>query len=79
VYFRHHTQQQAKKLNLIGWVQNTEVNTVQGHMEGQNINIDQMKNWLQTTGSPKSKITKVEFTNEKSITKLTGNTFNIRR
>ncbi len=52
---------------------------MQGHMEGQNINIDQMKNWLQTTGSPKSKITKVEFTNEKSITKLTGNTFNIRR
>jgi acylphosphatase len=79
VYFRHHTQQQAKKFNLIGWVQNTEVNTVQGHMEGQNINIDQMKNWLQTTGSPKSKITKVEFTNEKSITKLTGNTFDIRR
>ena len=48
-------------------------------MEGQRTNVDQMKNWLQTTGSPKSKITKVEFTNEKSITKLTGHTFDIRR
>jgi hypothetical protein len=38
-----------------------------------------MKTWLQTTGSPRSKITKVEFTNEKSITKLTKNTFDIRR
>jgi acylphosphatase len=48
-------------------------------MEGEKSNIDQMKNWLQTTGSPRSKITKVQFTNEKSITKLTGNTFDIRR
>jgi hypothetical protein len=38
-----------------------------------------MKIWLEKTGSPKSKITKVQFTNEKSITKLTGNTFNIKR
>ncbi|CAF1411287.1 unnamed protein product [Adineta steineri] len=53
--------------------------TVQGHMEGYKNNIDQMKNWLQTTGSPKSKIIKTEFTNEKSIKKLTENTFNIKR
>ncbi|CAF2855063.1 unnamed protein product [Rotaria sp. Silwood2] len=79
VFFRQHTQQQATKLNLVGWVKNTEINTVQGHMEGQKNNIDQMKIWLQTKGSPKSKITKAEFTNEKPITKLTGNTFDIRR
>jgi len=48
-------------------------------MEGEKTNIDQMKIWLQKTGSPKSKITKAQFTNEKSITKLTGNTFNIKR
>ncbi|CAF0850090.1 unnamed protein product [Rotaria sp. Silwood1] len=79
VYFRQHTQQQATKLNLIGWVKNTEMNTVKGHMEGLKTNIDQMKIWLQTKGSPKSKITKAEFTNEKSITKLIGNTFDIKR
>jgi acylphosphatase len=48
-------------------------------MEGQKTNIDQMKIWLEKAGSPKSKITKAEFTNEKSITKLTGNTFDIIR
>lgn len=79
VYFRQHTQQEATKLNLVGWVQNTEKNTVQGHMEGQKTNVDQMKHWLQQIGSPKSKISKAEFTNEKAITKLTGNTFDIRR
>jgi len=79
VFFRKYTQQQATKLDLVGWVKNTETDTVEGHMEGQKSNIDQMKNWLQTTGSPRSKITKVEFTNEKSITKLTKNTFDIRR
>jgi len=79
VFFRKYTKQQATKLNLVGWVQNTERDTVEGYMEGEKSNIDQMKNWLQTTGSPRSKITKVQFTNEKSITKLTGNTFDIRR
>ena len=48
-------------------------------MEGEKPNVDQMKNWLQKTGSPKSKITKAEFTNEKTITKLTGDTFSIKR
>jgi acylphosphatase len=79
VFFRKYTKQQATELNLVGWVQNTERDTVEGYMEGEKSNIDQMKNWLQTTGSPRSKITKVQFTNEKSITKLTGNTFDIRR
>ena len=79
VFFRQHTQQQAKILNLVGWVKNTELNTVQGYMEGDKTKIDQMKHWLRTTGSPKSKITKAEFTNEKTITKLTAKTFEIIR
>ncbi|CAF0813512.1 unnamed protein product [Rotaria sordida] len=79
VYFRQHTQEQATKLNLVGWVKNTKMNTVQGHMEGYKTNIDQMKIWLQTKGSPKSKIIKAEFTNEKPITKLTENIFDIKR
>ena len=79
VYFRHHTQQQAKKLNLVGWVKNTEMDTVQGYMEGQTKQVEQMKSWLQTTGSPKSKITKAEFTNEKSITQLNDDSFSIKR
>ena len=34
VFFRKHTQQQATKLNLVGWVKNASSGTVQGHMEG---------------------------------------------
>ncbi|CAF1273681.1 unnamed protein product [Rotaria magnacalcarata] len=79
VYFRKYTQQEAIKLNLVGWVQNTDKNTVQGHMEGYKPNIEQMKIWLQTIGSPKSKITKVEFKNQKSITESTSKTFEIRK
>ena len=61
VFFRKHTQQQATKLNLVGWVKNAASGTVQGHMEGRKEDISQMKTWLRTTGSPKSKITKAEF------------------
>lgn len=66
-------------MNLVGWVQNTDQDTVVGHMEGQTNNVDQMKTWLQKTGSPKSKITKTVFSNEKSIPELTANAFEIRR
>ena len=79
VYFRKYTQLQARKLNLVGWVQNTERDTVEGYMEGERTNVDQMKEWFQKTGSPSSKVTKVQFKNEKSILELTGNIFEIRR
>ena len=79
VYFRQHTQDQAKKLNLVGWVKNTERKTVQGHMEGEAENVDRMKMWLQKTGSPKSTIAKAEFQNEKSIDRLTSTSFEIQR
>lgn len=70
---------QATELNLVGWVQNTERNTVEGYMEGETMNVDQMKEWLEKTGSPRSKITKAQFKNEKTISTLTGNRFEFRR
>jgi acylphosphatase len=79
VDLRKYTKQQAAQLKIVGWVQNTIRDSVEGHMEGEKPNIDQMKNWLEKTGSPRSKITKVQFTNEKSITKLSGDTFDIKR
>ena len=79
VFFRKYTQQQATKLNLVGWVKNAQSGTVQGHMEGRKEDIDQMKNWLRTKGSPKSKITKAEFSNEKTITQLTSKTFGVNK
>ncbi len=79
VFFRKYTQQQATKLNLVGWVKNAATGTVQGHMEGRKGDIDKMKSWLQTTGSPKSKITKANFSNEKSITQLNGKSFSVNK
>jgi acylphosphatase len=79
VFFRKYTQQQATKLNLVGWVKNAASGTVQGHMEGRKDDINQMKNWLRTTGSPKSKITKANFSNEKTITELNGKSFSVNK
>ena len=79
VFFRKYTQQQATKLNLVGWVRNAASGTVQGHMEGRKEDINKMKNWLRTTGSPKSKITKAEFSNEKTVTQLNGKSFDVNK
>jgi acylphosphatase len=79
VFFRKYTQQEAAKLQLIGWVKNTENGSVQGHMEGEQSNIMKMKSWLRTKGSPKSKIDKATFSNENLITKLNGQDFNVIR
>ncbi|UJR25500.1 hypothetical protein I4U23_006846 [Adineta vaga] len=79
VFFRKYTQQQATKLKLVGWVKNAASGSVQGHMEGRKEDIDKMKSWLRTTGSPKSKITKADFANEKTITELTGKSFDVNK
>ncbi|CAF0765432.1 unnamed protein product [Didymodactylos carnosus] len=75
VFFRKHTIEQAKKLQLTGWVRNTEQGTVQGELEGKKAKIDEMKKWLEKTGSPKSRIDKALFSNEKSIDKQKLNSF----
>jgi len=79
VFFRKYTQEEATKLKLVGWVKNMPEGTVKGHMEGHKDNIDRMKTWLQTKGSPKSKITKANFSNEHSITTLTAKAFDVDR
>jgi acylphosphatase len=61
VFFRKYTQQEAKKLNIFGWVMNTTSGTVTGQLQGEPISVNRMKQWLKTKGSPKSKIEKCEF------------------
>ncbi|XP_059161046.1 acylphosphatase-2-like isoform X1 [Physella acuta] len=67
VFFRKHTQSEAKKLGLTGWVQNTQGGTVIGCIEGPEDKIKIMKKWLQETGSPKSRIEKCVFKDEKKV------------
>uniref|UniRef100_A0A8D0L5H5 acylphosphatase n=1 Tax=Sphenodon punctatus TaxID=8508 RepID=A0A8D0L5H5_SPHPU len=75
VFFRKYTQAEGKKLGLVGWVQNTQHDTVQGQLQGPAAKVRQLQEWLQKTGSPKSRINKAEFRNEKKITVLEHSDF----
>lgn len=79
VFFRKYTQIEGKKLSLVGWVMNTEKGSVQGQMQGKEEAVKKMKDWLKKTGSPKSRIDRVEFKNEIAINKLSFSAFDVRK
>ncbi|XP_020775422.1 acylphosphatase-1 [Boleophthalmus pectinirostris] len=79
VFFRKYTQAEGRKLGLVGWVQNTSAGTVKGQLQGPKSKVKEMQEWLRSTGSPKSHITKAEFKNEKTIECLTHSSFNITK
>ena len=51
VFFRKCTKDQADKLKLVGWVQNTMRKSVIGEAEGTSIQINAMKQWLKEDSS----------------------------
>uniref|UniRef100_A0A3Q4ABU6 Acylphosphatase n=1 Tax=Mola mola TaxID=94237 RepID=A0A3Q4ABU6_MOLML len=77
VFFRKYTQAEGTKLGLVGWVQNTDAGTVQGQLQGPRIKVQEMQKWLTSSGSPKSKISKAEFKNERTVSKLEHSSFKI--
>ncbi|CAO2586951.1 ACYP1 [Lemmus lemmus] len=77
VFFRKYTQAEGKKLGLVGWVQNTDRGTVQGQLQGPIAKVRRMQEWLQKRGSPKSRIDRATFNNEKVILKLDYSDFQI--
>uniref|UniRef100_A0A8C5QYP7 acylphosphatase n=1 Tax=Leptobrachium leishanense TaxID=445787 RepID=A0A8C5QYP7_9ANUR len=79
VFFRKYTQAQGGRLGLVGWVQNTDTETVRGQIQGSASKVREMQEWLQTKGSPKSKISKAEFQNERRIPQLEHRTFTVRK
>merc|ERR1712029_318273 len=79
VFFRKFTNEKALSLGLRGWVKNTRDGTVMGQMEGNIENVNMMKSWLQTTGSPKSKIEKAVFKKERQVQSYSFDTFRIIR
>ncbi|CAG9837429.1 unnamed protein product [Diabrotica balteata] len=79
VFFRKYTEKEAKRLNLKGWCMNTKQDTVKGIIEGTTRNVEEMKIWLQETGSPSSRIDKAVFSNQKTITQYTYDSFKIKR
>ena len=53
--------------------------TVVGALEGEMENVNMMKKWLESTGSPKSRIEKTVFSNQKPIDQYSFDTFKIIR
>jgi len=74
-----HTGINALNHSLVGWVMNTPRATVVGQLQGNTGNVRLMKKWLRETGSPKSRIERCEFKNERTITNLDFTTFTIRK
>ncbi|XP_076808557.1 acylphosphatase-2-like [Clavelina lepadiformis] len=79
VFFRKHTKKTCDKYDVCGWVLNTSHGSVQGLLEGTEVSVDKVKNWLQKVGSPKSRIDKCSFLKETTIDTKTSSTFNIIR
>ncbi|XP_006117827.2 acylphosphatase-1 isoform X1 [Pelodiscus sinensis] len=77
VFFRKYTQNEGKKLGVVGWVQNTEDGTVEGQIQGPIVKVREMQEWLRKKGSPRSHIERAEFRNEKKIFALEHKNFSI--
>ncbi|XP_038633639.1 acylphosphatase-1-like [Scyliorhinus canicula] len=77
VFFRKHTQKEAKRLGLAGWVENTPQGTVRGQLQGAGAQVRVMQAWLRDTGSPKSKIDQAQFNNQKQIQRREFSDFQI--
>ncbi|XP_061461922.1 acylphosphatase-2-like isoform X1 [Rhineura floridana] len=75
VFFRKYTEEQGKKLGVVGWVKNTAHGTVTGQVQGPKEKVEVMKNWLRSVGSPMSRIDQAVFSNEKEITILEFQSF----
>ena len=59
VSFRQYTQQEARKLNLTGWVKNERDRTVRVVAEGPEDALRQLVDWLHV-GSPYGRVDKVD-------------------
>ncbi|KAJ3211746.1 Acylphosphatase-1 [Entophlyctis luteolus] len=62
VFFRNHTARKASELGLVGQVRNNSdaQRTVQGVAAGPAAQVEAFREWLSTTGSPRSIITRCE-------------------
>uniref|UniRef100_A0A663N0T8 acylphosphatase n=1 Tax=Athene cunicularia TaxID=194338 RepID=A0A663N0T8_ATHCN len=78
VCFRMYTEEEARKLGVVGWVKNTSQGTVTGQVQGPEDKVNAMKSWLSKVGSPSSRIDRTNFSNEKEIPKLDFTGFSTR-
>ena len=79
VFFRKYTKKKADSLGIRGWVKNTTQNTVTGELQGQMEDVNKLKTWLKTEGSPKSCISKAVFEDQGTIKQYTYSNFSITK
>lgn len=70
VFFRAYTEQEARRLNLTGWVRNCPDGTVEATAEGPKENLQEFYEWCQH-GPPAAHIKTVEVTWEKATGEFT--------
>ncbi|KAF6255242.1 Acylphosphatase-like domain-containing protein [Scenedesmus sp. NREL 46B-D3] len=79
VYFRNFTVQKATALRLVGWVANTMRGTVVGQCQGPEQQLQEMRQWLSTEGSPCSQIEDCKFSSERQLQQLQFEVFERRK
>ncbi|NXN97516.1 ACYP2 protein, partial [Rhinopomastus cyanomelas] len=77
-FSNQYTEEEARKLGVVGWVKNTSQGTVTGQVQGPEDKVNAMKSWLSKVGSPSSRIDRTSFSNEKEIPKLDFTGFSTR-
>lgn len=76
--WNQYTEDEARKIGVVGWVKNTSKGTVTGQVQGPEEKVNSMRSWLSKIGSPSSRIDRTNFSNEKTISKLEYSNFSIR-
>ena len=59
VFFRGWTRDKANELGVTGWVRNSPDGSVDGHLEGDKLAVQQLVDWLHQ-GPPSAQVTAVE-------------------
>lgn len=77
VFFRAHTKEEALKLELTGWVMNTDNGKVEGEAYGEHDKLLLLAKWL-STGSPAAEVQDLNLSWEKEAPEQRPQMFEIR-
>ncbi len=80
MFFRKFTKQKADELGITGWCRNTrDRESVEGEIEGTEIRIHEMMDWIREKGSPHAVIEHAAFDSISEGDDRVYNSFDIRR
>uniref|UniRef100_A0A8D1WSC1 Acylphosphatase n=1 Tax=Sus scrofa TaxID=9823 RepID=A0A8D1WSC1_PIG len=70
VCFRMYTEDEARKIGVVGWVKNTSKGTVTGQVQGPEEKVNSMKEWISHLGRPSKRIDQTTFSSRGDVFKL---------